>query len=76
MTVLESLLFSEYIKFLKYKKVEDIKNYKQEYIEYTENNNLNISSILKEFLKLRYGEKSDNVEIDDIKKYIKMIKAN
>jgi len=52
-TVLESLVFDEYIMFLEYNKIKNIDVYKEEYKKYLEDKEQNISDELKFFLEER-----------------------
>lgn len=67
MTALESLILSEYIRFLKYNKIEGIDVYKNEFVKYLElKNTENISDELKFFLNAR--EKAKVKKIGELTK--------
>lgn len=71
MTILESLTFSEYIRFLKLNKIVDIDKYKKEYIEYLEIKNKQISEPLEFFLNEK--EESENVKVKKLEITIEKI---
>lgn len=61
MDLLDSLMYSSYIRFLKLNKIENIDKYKSEYLEYLRTGNKeNISEPLKFFLKEVVKEKDNN----------------
>ncbi|MDD3453527.1 MAG: hypothetical protein PHN42_04600 [Bacilli bacterium] len=57
MTLLESLMIKEYVKILNKNNISNIEYYKTEFIKYIEDNNIEISDYLKEYLD--YCEKED-----------------
>lgn len=64
MDLLESLIFSEYIRFLKFNKIVDINKYKKEYLEYLKTKDKeNISEALKFFLTEKEKEEIEKIKI-------------